>query len=602
MKRKTALLLVAILTAGCLSACGTDTTNNSASTNNNSTASTSTSGTENSEGNTNVSATVSAGPDDTTEHEEFDIYYNYAAWSHVWGDDEYSAYLSEKFNVSMNWSAGENDPDAKLNLMMSSGDMPDMIITERGTIHNKVARAGMLVDLETLMYDGCSFAEDIPESVRNMLKVDGVLYGIPNWARSGATGGNYQWMINSQIYEKIGAENIDITTLEGLHDFALAAKEGGYTSYNGGSLYPLLVTNTDNGYYVYYPMFRALGGRALQDNYWTQEDGVIEFGVDNEKFVEALRIANTWYNEGLFSGEVFTDSSEQFLEKLTNGRAALLWYDYSQDNTNNFRRITQEQSGGEADWLVLGYDIGEKDQQFPGAEGVTVTYGDEAGGVGWNVNSITTACSNPQRLFDVFTYMLTPEGSVYMQYGPEGGTMLESVDWSGSMPVPILKKDVSLFTSAETDAAGAWFWSQPAQSDYVDGIKFALNDALPAESQDWVVTRQAHLSSYDADEPHIGQKFMTDQLTNVTGEIDSQDELGICLKNIEDKCKEMLPKIIMASTEADFNKMVEELSTYAHSQRVDEINEVWQAKFDDNVATQGFDAYSDEYDVYKLHS
>ncbi len=546
-------------------------------------------------------AFASEGPDDTTNHEHFTVYYNYSAWNHVFGEDEYSAFLAEKFNVSMDWSAGENDPDAKLNLMMSSGDMPDMIITERGAVHNKVARAGMLVDLETLMYDGCSFATDIPESVREMLKVDGKLYGIPNWARSGATGGNYQWMINSQMYDAIGAENIDITTLEGLHDFAMAVKEANLTSYNGASVYPFLCTNTDNGYYVYFPMFRALGGRDVVDSYWTQEDGVIEFGVDNAKFVEALKIANTWFKEGLFSVEEFSDDQQQFLEKLTNGRGALVWYDYSQDNTNNFRRITLEQSGGEQDWLVVGYDIGEKDQQFPGAEGTTITYGDSAGGIGWNVNCITTACKNPQRLFDVFTYMLTPEGSLFMQYGPIGGTMLEDVDYSGALPMPILKKDISAFTSDESNAAGAWFWSQPAQSDYVDGIKFGLNDLLPPESQDWVVTRQAHLSSYDLNDLHIGQKFMTDQLTNITGEIDPQDDLGICVKTIEDRCREQLPKIIMAADDAEFESLIADLSSFAKANRVDEINAIWQAKFDSNVETQGFDAYSAEYDVYHLN-
>ena len=548
-----------------------------------------------------VPALASSGPDDTSTHEHFTVYYNYSAWNHPFGEDEYSAFLSEKFNVSMDWSAGENDPDAKLNLMMSSGDMPDMVITERGAVHNKVARAGFLVDLETLMYDGCSFATDISASVREMLKVDGVLYGIPNWARTGATGGNYQWMFNSQIYEAIGPENIDLTTLEGLHDYCVAVRDGSFTSYNGASVYPFLFTNTDNGYYVWYPMFRALGGRDMLDTYWTQEDGVIQLGVDNEKFVEALRIANTWFNEGLFSIEEFSDDQQQFLEKLTNGRGALVWYDFSQDTGNNFRRITLAQSGGEQDWLVLGYDIGEKDQQFPGAEGTELTYGDSTGGIGWNVNCITTACKNPQRMFDVFTYMLTPEGSLFMQYGPVGGTMLESVDYSGSLPMPVLKKPVSDFTSEESNAAGAWFWSQPAQSDYVDGIKFGLNDMLPPEQQEWVVTRQAHLCSYNLDDLHVGQKFLTDQLTGITGEIDPQDDLGICVKAIEDRCREQLPKIVMAATEEEFNSLVADLSAFAQSNRIDEINAIWQARFDLNVATQGYDAYSAEYDVYHLN-
>ena len=86
-------------------------------------------------------------------------------------------------------------------------------------------------------------------------------------------------------------------------------------------------------------------------------------------------------------------------------------------------------------------------------------------------------------MFDVFTYMLTPEGSLFMQYGPIGGTMLEGVDESGALPMPILKKDIASFTSEESNAAGAWFWSQPAQSDYVDGIKFGLNDNLQVSSR-----------------------------------------------------------------------------------------------------------------------
>lgn len=597
-KRVLALLLAAVMIVGCFAACNGN--NNSStpanSTPANSTPASSAAGTDTSEP---VTTPTAGGPDDTTEHYDFTVYYNYAAWSRIWGEDEYSKFLSDKFNVSATWSAGENDPDGKLNLMMSSGDMPDMIITERGAIHNKVARAGLLVDLETLMYDGCSFATDIPESVRNMLKVDGKLYGIPNWARSGATGGNYQWMVNKAMYEELGSPSLK--TFEEMHDFAVKAKDAGLKSYNGQDVIPFY-TQTDNGFEVYRSIYRSLGMPNTVDNlpYYTQENAKVDFALNSENFVKALSIANDWFNEGLFPAEVFTDSADQLVEKVTNGRPALLWYDYSQDNTNNFRRITREQSNDATDWLVIGYDVEAGGMQFPGAEGVEVTYGDQAGGVGWNVNCITTKATNPQRIFDVFTYMLTPEGSLYMQYGPEGGTMLESVDTSGSLPMPVLKKAASEFTSAETDAAGAWFWAQPAQSDYVDGIKFALNDALPAEQQDWVVTRQAHLSSYTPDDPKIGQKFMTDQCTGVNAVIDPQEDLGINVKSIEDECKAKIPQIIMASSKDEFNKMVEDLKAFAASNNVDQIIEKYQAKFDENVQTQGFEAYSADYDLYKL--
>ena len=593
-KRVLALLLAVVMIVGCFAAC---TGNNNSSTPNTPANSTPTNNGDNAGDGDTPAEPTAGGADPTDEHYDFTVYYNYESWNKVWGEDEYTAFLSDKFNVSTTWSAGENDPDGKLNLMMSSGDMPDMIITERGAIHNKVARAGMLVDLETLMYDGCSFATDIPASVREMLKVDGKLYGIPNWARSGATGGNYQWMVNKAFYEELGSPSL--ATFEDLHDFAVAAKNANLKSYNGQDAIPFY-TQTDNGYEIYRPIYRSMGMPGIAMSYFTQEDGKLDFALRSENFVKALDVANDWFNEGLFPVEVFSDSGEQLVEKVTNGRPALLWYDYSQDNTNNFRRITRENSNDATDWLVVGYDVEAPEVQFPGMNGVTVTYGDEAGGVGWNVNCITTSAKNPQRIFDVFTYMLTPEGSLLMQYGPVGGTMLESIDTSGSLPLPVLKKPVSDFTSAETDAAGAWFWAQPAQSDYVDGIKFALNDQMPPEQQDWVVTRQAHLSSYTPDDPKIGQKFMSDQLTGVDSVIDPQEDLGINVKSIQDECKARIPAIIMASSKDEFNKLVADLVSFAESNNIDQILEKYQEKFDANVAAQGFNVYDASYDVYKL--
>ena len=105
---------------------------------------------------------VSTGPDDTSELYEFTVYYNYTGWSKVWGEDATSQYISDKFNIDIDWTAPDSDPMAKLNLMVSSNDLPEVIVMDRGPDLNKIAAGGYLVDLEPLMYEGCSFAEDIP--------------------------------------------------------------------------------------------------------------------------------------------------------------------------------------------------------------------------------------------------------------------------------------------------------------------------------------------------------------------------------------------------------------------------------------------------------
>ncbi|MDD2214215.1 MAG: hypothetical protein PHR21_06730 [Oscillospiraceae bacterium] len=543
------------------------------------------------------SQTTAAGPDDTSERYSFTVYYNYTGWSKTWGQDAASQYMSEKFNVDVNWTAPDSDPMAKLNIMVSSDDLPEVIVMDRGPDLNKIARGGYLQDLSQYMYEGSTYMEDVPDATRELLKIDGVLYSIPNWARKAATGGNYQWIVNTSTYEAVGSPKLE--TLEDLHQYALKVKEANLTSYSGQSVLPFWCTNTDNAYYAWWPFYRAMGGALPQDTYWTQDDGTFQYGLENEKVLAALKMANQWYNEGLFTAEVFTDSADQFLEKVTNARPALLWYDFSQDDTNNFRRIVREKTNAETSYEVLGSENMLPDNpMFPAADGVDVVYGDEGGTVGWNVNCITTKAENPQRIYDLFTWMLTKDGSINMMYGPEGG-LWEGKDENGN---PILKKAQSEFTSAELDAAGAWFWAQPAQADNVDLTKYAVNEKESAETKNWVVDIQANLCTYNEENPRMGQKFISDENTGLTDVIDPQSDLGVSRQTILDQSKAQYPKIIMAESEDEFNKLVSDLLAFAKSNNVDEITAAYQKKHDENVQIQGYSAYDPDYDVYKLNS
>ena len=193
--------------------------------------------------------------------------------------------------------------------------------------------------------------------------------------------------------------------------------------------------------------------------------------------------------------------------------------------------------------------------------------------------------------------MLTKEGSINMMYGPEGG-LWEGLDEDGN---PNLIKPQSEFTSAELDSAGAWFWSQPAHSDNVDLTKYAVNEKESPETKNWTVDIQAKLCTYDEENPRIGQKFITDENTGLTDVIDPQSDLGVSRQIILDQSKAQYPKIIMAETDEEFDKLVSELLQFVKDNSVDEITAAYQQKHDENVEIQGFSAYDPEYDVYKLN-
>lgn len=543
-------------------------------------------------GDDSSATTGSSGPDDTTEPYEFDAYYSYQGSVKPWGEDAASKYMNEKFNIKVNYSCPEADADSKLNLMISSDDLPDVIILDRNANWLKLINLGKLVDINTLKYEGCSFDEDILESTQKLLSVNGGLYGIPNWARKGATGGNMSWMVNHDVYEQLGSP--ELKTLEDLHQFMLDAKEKGVKTSDDQSIFPWLPRQDDNGFYTVSAIYRSYGNPNLIDTYWSQADNDVKLAVYDDNYVAALKIANQWYKEGLFPETTYTDSNDQFTEKLANGRAAITYYDFSQDDTNHFRTLLQEKDGNTYD--LLGWEL--KDSPiYPAADGVDYVYGEEGGTVGWNVNCITTKAENPQRIFDLYSWMLTKDGSINMMYGPEGG-LWEGKDDEGN---PLLKKPEEELTSDEKNAAGCWFWSQPAHSDNVDLTKYAVNEQQPEASRSWVISIQNHVfTPEDSIHPAIpGQKFLTDENTGLSLEIDPTEDLGMARQAITDECKMRIPQIIMASDDATFDKLVQDLKDFAESNQVHDIEKIYTDKRASNIELQGYTAYQDYYDAKK---
>lgn len=596
MKSKNSLLkaLAAVMAASMiLTVAGCGGGGNSSTAESSTSSKTESSAAESTSGDDDSSATTgSSGPDDTTEHYEFDAYYSYQGSVKPWGEDAASKYMNEKFNITLNYSCPEADADSRLNLMISSDDLPDVVILDRNANWLKLINLGKLVDINTLKYEGCSFDEDILESTQKLLSVNGGLYGIPNWARKGATGGNMSWMVNHDVYEQLGSP--ELKTLEDLHQFMLDAKEKDVKTSDGQSIFPWLPRNDDNGFYTVSSIYRSYGHPNLIDTYWSQADNDVKLAIFDDNYVEALKIANQWYKEGLFPETIYTDSTDQYTEKLANGRAAVLYYDFSQDDTTHFRTLLQEKDGNTYD--LLGWEL--KDSPiYPAAEGVDWVYGEEGGTVGWNVNCITTKAENPQRIFDLYSWMLTKDGSINMMYGPEGG-LWEGKDENGN---PILKKPEEELTSDEKNAAGCWFWSQPAHADNVDNTKFAVNDAQPEASRSWVISIQAHVfSPEDSINPAIaGQKFLTDENTGLSLEIDPTEDLGMARQSITDECKMRIPQIIMASDDATFDKLVQDLKDFAESNQVHDIEKIYTDKRAANIELQGYTAYQEYYDAKK---
>ena len=131
--------------------------------------------------------------------------------------------------------------------------------------------------------------------------------------------------------------------------------------------------------------------------------------------------------------------------------------------------------------------------------------------------------------------------------------------------------------------------------------KYAVNEQQPEESRSWVISIQDHVfTPEDSIHPAIpGQKFLTDENTGLSLEIDPTEDLGMARQAIADECKMRIPQIIMASDDATFDKLVQDLKDFAESNQVHDIEKIYTDKRASNIELQGYTAYQEYYDAQK---
>ena len=502
---------------------------------------------------------------------EFEIYYNYDWWGiKPWGEDETSKYWSELFNINIIQNKPDADAAAKLNLMVSSGDLPDVIQMDRGADHQRIAQLGMFVDLEPLKANNPAFDENIALSTQELLKIDGVLYSIPHWVRKGATGGNELWMYNKNIYEAAGSP--DLSTFEGLYEYAKLVKETVPENHDMPTIPFATQNNNDAFNMIPGAFYRSMGGVRDTSNYTARIDGKIQLKLRDPIYRQAVMEANKWYREGLISESQFTDVNDIMLEKFSTGRVGLIYYDFSQDDNNHFRQILNETYPGD-DWVQLHNPV------YPPSAGVEKTYPDHKETPGWNVLCITKNAKDPQRIFDFFTHMQTKQGSIEMMYGPQGDWW-EELDENGN---PILKKSEAEMTAEELERIGSWRWSFCSHSDNVDLTKFAVNAMQPEDKRDWVVTTQADVLS-----PIM---YVTDEYVGLPNTIDPLSDLGIQRTLCDDQYKAELPRIMMAATAEEAEALYDALIKFHDDNGFQEVEAAYDARHQEIVGIQGFSAF-----------
>lgn len=217
--------------------------------------------------------------------------------------------LAEETNINIDWEIVRSGWDEKKASMLASGDLPDIIwgkgITDADIVNNK----DFFVDMAPYIDEYCPNLQnvftEVPEVKKTSLFPDGEIYGLPY------IGGLRPSCNEGFIINKTWLDNLDLqvpTTLDEFADVLRAFKNEDPNGNGQNDEIPFnFSTTTDYEWFGSKIMIGAFGKMFdMTDNYMMVNDGVCEYMPTSNEYKELVKYLNQLYSEGLIYNEAFT--------------------------------------------------------------------------------------------------------------------------------------------------------------------------------------------------------------------------------------------------------------------------------------------------------
>jgi putative aldouronate transport system substrate-binding protein len=483
----------------------------------------------------------------------FDWYVNFSWFATKWGNDAVSKYVTKKTGVNINFVTPAGNEAEKLNTMIASGKLPDMLTLgwyEDGV--KKMLEGGMVLPLDELAkkYD-LYFTKVADKQKLDWYKQpDGHVYEYPNASSSLADFGRYKekkpsnqtFLVRKDIYEALGKP--DMRTPEGFLNALKSAQEK-FGEVNGQPLIPLGLQE-----------FTNFGNASLEDylqNFLAipkEKDGKLYDRTTDPEYVKWLKTFRKANELGLLSKDVFVDKRAQMEEKIAQGRYFAMLYQRSD--------LTAQQ---------LSLYSKNKDQIYIAVDGPANSNLDQPklsgdGLAGWTVTLISKDCKDPKRAIRFLSYLISEEGNKDLYLGEKGVTYdtIDGKDQFKPEVLDLLNKDRAAFDKKYGAAYTYWMLMD---------TNLMLNWAPPSPEplkvmEDWTKGKTVSYAVYDN--------------INPTGD----NEEGIASSKISELWGTTLPKLLTAKSDAEFDSIFEEFKKKREEAGFAKVYEYQQKKLEDN--------------------
>jgi len=323
-------------------------------------------------------------------------------------DNAVAKEITRRTGINLEIQQPTGNPDEKLNLMLVSGDLPDIVLIDRReATMDKYISGGALIPLNDLIEEHApNIKERYGDVLAKSVYKDGLNYYFNNWY---GLDPDPNWAINMRmdILEEAGygerAMAGDSFTQEEFLE-VLRYFKANYPEVDGHASIPMTV-NADHMPTIV-GTFRAMYGMK---NYY-EHDNQLEFDVRDPNYLEMVKFINQLYTEGLLDREWGINKADNFDQKTSSGRAFATAGGIVNTANSNLRA----EYGEDTNKLFYGFKV-----TAPGVAPEATTYGPRSS-LGWDGVGITVANEYPVETIKLLDFLASEEGQYLLMWGLEG--------------------------------------------------------------------------------------------------------------------------------------------------------------------------------------
>ena len=479
------------------------------------------------------------------------------------------SWIEEQMNVKFDFVAlpsDAGDAETKLNLMLSSGDYPDVIcfnLNKQKTV--QFGEEGIFIPINDLIDqygdNMKKLFEQRPQYEQNAYAPDGNIYGFPTANECYHCQAYPKLWYNTEWLESLGLSAP--TTTEELKEVLLAVKNSDYNGNGEADEIPLTGSPDWDCQTEWWLMNSFVP--CDKDTLSYAKDGKVIFACNTEEFKEGLAYMNDLFSNGLLDPTMFSQTSDQMQQVIRADENRVFAYaaDHYGMGVNNEERHMNE---------IISALVPVK-----GPDGVQYQlhddYVDMTEGFNW---FITDNCENPEIAFQVGDFLMDDECSMIQMYGEEGsywGKLDEPTESILEGTDAIYWVD-SAFTSDNNDDYNKNTWWTGLQNQLAE---FRASMApLPEDMYDASAYEARLFEETSKVEPYFYPEYLPKNI--FLEDEDDADTFATLQTSIQEYVKTSMAQFITGelSLENDWDSYVTTLNDYG----VDTYVELYQKAYD----------------------